>query len=117
MSTDKTTTRARQGVVVSNKMDKTVVVEVTRRDERHALGYFLELAGRLGGDASLEETAKGLNDGRRRRARLFFAGPRGRYQLAATRRNTPPEALRWGYLMNVGLDSFKSTFDKFAETP
>ena len=46
---------------------------------------------------------------------MFFAGPHGRYELAATRRNTPPEALRWGYLMNLGIDSFRSTFDKFAE--
>jgi hypothetical protein len=46
---------------------------------------------------------------------MFFAGPHGRYQLAATRRNTPREALRWGYLMNLGMDSFRSTFAKFAE--
>ena len=39
------------------------------------------------------------------------------YQLAATRRNTPPEALRWGYLMNVGRDSFESIFEKFAAAP
>jgi DNA-binding transcriptional ArsR family regulator len=94
-----------------------LVVESTRRDERHALGYFLELAGRLGGDPGLVESARSLNDGRRRRKRMFFAGPHGRYQLAATRRNTPPEALRWGYLMNMGMDSFKSTFDKFAAAP
>lgn len=92
-----------------------LALEATRRDERHALGYFLELAGRLGGDPGLVEKAQGLNDGRRRRARMFFTGPHGPYQLAVTRRNTPPEALRWGYLMNLGMDSFKSTFDKFAE--
>ena len=92
-----------------------LVLEATRRDERHALGYFLELAGRLGGDARLVEAAGRLSDGRRRKARMFFAGPHGRYQLAATRRNTPPEALRWGYLMNLGMDSFRSTFAKFAE--
>ena len=92
-----------------------LVLEATRRDERQALGYFLELAGRLGGEASLVEAAQRLSDGRRRRPRMFFAGPHGRHQLAATRSNTPPEALRWGYLMNMGMDSFRSTFDKFAE--
>ena len=45
---------------------------------------------------------------------MFFTGPHGPRALAATRRNTPKEALRWGYLMNMGLDSFESTFDKFA---
>jgi hypothetical protein len=94
-----------------------LVLEATRRDERHALGYFLELAGRLGGEARFVEAARGLSDGRRRRARMFFAGHHGPHQRAATRRNTPPEALRWGYLMNMGLDSFRSTFDKFAERP
>jgi hypothetical protein len=61
-----------------------LVVEATRRDERHALGCFLELTGRLGGDTRLVETARRLNDGRRRRARLFFVAPHGRYQLAAS---------------------------------
>ena len=91
-----------------------LVDEATRRDERHALGYFLELAGQLGGDTALLEAARGLSDGRRRRPRMFFAGPHGRYQLASARRNTPSEALRWGYLMNVGRDSFESAFEKFA---
>jgi len=45
---------------------------------------------------------------------MFFTGPHGPGSLAATRRNTPKEARRWGYLMNMGLDSFESTFDKFA---
>jgi hypothetical protein len=93
-----------------------LVLEATRRDERQALGYFLELAGRLGGHARFGEAARRLSDGRRRKARMFFAGPHGRYELAATRRNSPPEALRWGYLMNLGMDSFRSTFHKFAET-
>lgn len=94
-----------------------LMLEAKRRDEHHALGYFLELAGRFGHDASLVEAAQALNDGRRRRTRLFFVGPHGRYQRDATRRNTPPEAKRWGFLMNVGLDSFQSTFDKHAQRP
>ena len=94
-----------------------LALEATRRDERHALGYFLELAGHLGGDSRLEEAARRLSDRRRRRPRMFFAGRHGPHELAATRRNTPPEALRWGYLMNLGLDSFRATFDKFAASP
>jgi len=92
-----------------------LVLEATRRDERPALGYFLELAGSLGGDATLVEAARALKDGRRRRVRMFFHGPHGRYALALTVRNTPKEARRWGYLMNMGLDSFRSVFEKFAE--
>jgi hypothetical protein len=88
--------------------------EATRRDERQALGYFLELAGRLGGESRLVERARALHDRRRKKARMFFVGPHGPRALAATRRNTPKEALRWGYLMNMGVDSFRSTFEKFA---
>jgi hypothetical protein len=33
---------------------------------------------------------------------------------ALARRNTPKEALRWGYVMNMGLDSFRTLFEKFA---
>jgi hypothetical protein len=35
--------------------------------------------------------------------------------LAAARKNTPRVARRWGYLMNMGLDSFASAFAKHAE--
>lgn len=88
--------------------------EATRRNEGQALGYLLELAGRLGNERRLVQAAALLRDRRRRRARMFFSGPHGPRALAATRRNTPREARRWGFLMNMGLDSFRSTFDKFA---
>ena len=88
--------------------------ETTRRDERQALGYFLEMAGRFGNEPRLVEAAAALHDKRRKRVRMFFVGPHGPRALAATRRNTPREALRWGFLMNMGVDSFRSTFDKFA---
>ncbi len=91
-----------------------LVQKATRRDERQALGYFLELAGKLGGEPRLMDWARALRDRRRKKVRMFFAGPHGPRALSATRRNTPQEALRWGYLMNMGVDSFRSTFDKFA---
>jgi hypothetical protein len=42
-----------------------LVSGATRHDERQVLGCFLELAGRLGGDASLLEAALRLMDKRR----------------------------------------------------
>lgn len=91
-----------------------LVVSATRLDERQALGFFLELTGRLGGDPRLAAAARRLRDKRRSRVRPFFAKPQGRFALAATRRNTPRLAREWGYLMNVGLDSFASAFSKHA---
>lgn len=84
----------------------------TRRNERSALGCFLELAGRLGGDAHLVAVANRLRDRRRRRPQLFFARAQGRLATAAARRHTPAVARKWGYLMNMGLDSFESAFAK-----
>lgn len=89
--------------------------EATRCDEKQALGYFLELAGRLGGDSRLLGAARSLTDKRRTRSRMFFAGQHGPRELAQTRLNTPKEAKKWGYLMNMSVDSFRSTFDKFSK--
>jgi hypothetical protein len=92
-----------------------LVQNASRRDERAALGYFLEVAGMLGGDAHLVQAARHLRDKRRTKARPFFVGQQGPYAVAVVRRNTPKEALRWGYLMNMGLDSVRAMFEKFAE--
>ena len=35
-------------------------------------------------------------------------GPLGPHGAALARRNTPKEALRWGYVTNMGLDSFRT---------
>ncbi len=88
--------------------------KATRRNEGPALGYFLELAGCLGNEPELLDASSRLRDKRRRRASVFFAGSHGPRALAATRRNTPREARRWGFLMNMGVDSFQAMFDKFA---
>jgi DNA-binding transcriptional ArsR family regulator len=91
-----------------------LAAQATRRNERQALGYFLELAGRLGKEPRLVATAKALRDRRRTRPQPFFSKTHGRRALEAARRNTPPVARRWGYLMNMGLDSFASAFAKHA---
>ncbi len=93
-----------------------LVEEATRHDERPALGCFLEMAGRLGGDRALVRAALGLRDKRRRKMRMFFENRQsGRYALALTLRNTPREARRWGYYMNMSLDSFEAPFQKCPE--
>ena len=86
----------------------------TKLNERQTLGYFLELAGSLGKDRRLVEAARSLVDRRRRRPRMFFSGPHGPHALAVAQKRTPRCARRWGYLMNMGVDSFRSVFDKFA---
>jgi hypothetical protein len=82
------------------------------RNERQALGFFLELTGSLGGDPGLKARARRLRDRRRTRARPFFARAPGPRALALARARTPALARRWGYLMNMDLSSFASPFGK-----
>ncbi len=84
-----------------------------RKNEAQALGFFLELTGRLAGDRQLVARARALRDKRRTRPRLFFARKPGRYGLELERRNTPPLARRWGYYMNMPLESFAAAFAKY----
>ena len=89
-----------------------LVQAATRRNERQALGFFLYLTGRLSGSARWASLSDRLRDRRRSREQPFFAGRKGHTALALARKRTPPLALRWGYLMNMGLDRFASVFAK-----
>jgi hypothetical protein len=86
--------------------------QASLRNEGQALGFFLELTGSLGGDPRLKVLAQPLRDCRRTRARPFFTPAPGRRELALARARTPALARRWGYLMNMSLESFASTFEK-----
>jgi hypothetical protein len=98
------------------RLDEDALVDAaTRRNERQALGFFLELTGHLGGDSRWESLAERLRDHRLSRARPFFARAVGRMSLALARRRTPALARRWGFLMNMDLESFASAFTKHGE--
>ena len=84
----------------------------TLRDERHTLGFYLELTGRLGGDRRLVRRASGLRDRRRTALRPFFSGGRGSLARALAQERSPALARRWGFLMNMELESFATAFRK-----
>ncbi len=84
----------------------------TLRDQRHALGFYLELTSRLGGDRRLVRRAIGLRDRRRTALRPFFTGRRGPLARAAAQERSPALARRWGFVMNMELESFASAFRK-----
>jgi len=86
--------------------------EATLRDERQALGFYLELTGQLGGDRRLVRRASRLRDRRRTALRAFFSGGRGSFARAAAQERSPALARRWGFLMNMELESFATTFRK-----
>lgn len=80
----------------------------SRAEDKHALGFFLELTGVLGRDRRLVGLAEGLRDRRVTALREFFQTGRREaardFELAA----------KWGFRMNMDLDSFQSLFAKFS---
>ena len=85
------------------------------RNERQALGFFLDLTGFLAEDPWLASLSEPLRDRRRTRPRPFFTRAQGRMALALARKRTPALARKWGYLMNMDVESFASAFEKHGE--
>ena len=86
--------------------------EAAASGEKHTVGFLLEVAGQLGHRPALVQEAARFFDRRRTRARPFFLGE-SKYSRALAEKRTPTVARRWGWRMNMGLDSFASVFDKF----
>jgi hypothetical protein len=86
--------------------------EGRRVGEKHALGFFVELTGELGGDARLADEAAPLRDRRVRQLHDFFVGQKSAYERRLAELHTPAAARRWGFRMNQELESFVSTFQK-----
>jgi hypothetical protein len=82
---------------------------VNRPEDKHALGFFLELTATLGGDRRLAGLAENLRDARMTALRGFF-------QVGSSRDGLVRDfqlATKWGYEMNMDLDSFQTLFEKF----
>jgi hypothetical protein len=79
-----------------------------RPEDKHAIGFFLELSGELGGDRRLIGLAELLRDHRIRTVRAFSQGTPARSETRDF-----PLAAKWGFRMNMDLDSFRGLFAKF----
>jgi hypothetical protein len=86
--------------------------EARRVGEKHALGFFVELTGELGGDARLADEAAPLRDKRVHKLHDFFVGQKSAHERKLAELHTPAAARRWGFRMNQELESFVSTFQK-----
>ncbi len=98
---------------VRDRLDaRAVADQALSPEDKHALGFFLELTGELGKDGRLTGVAEALKDRRMRALRPFF-------QPAPRRAQHPapfPLAQKWGFEMEMGIGSFRSMFQKFAST-
>ena len=94
-----------------NALDMDVLRELAlRAEDRHVVGFFVELAGELGGDRRLGGLAEQLRDGRMKAVREFFVGTKSK-DLA----REFPLAAKWGFRMNMDFESFRSLFRKFVD--
>jgi len=83
--------------------------------ERQAVGFFLELTAELSGDRRLAEWSQLFRDRRRKLAQDLFLAPAGaRFQSRLAEERAPAVARRWGFRMNMDLESFRTLFDRFA---
>ncbi|MCW8927144.1 MAG: hypothetical protein OQJ84_12870 [Xanthomonadales bacterium] len=87
--------------------------ESWKRGNKHRVGFFLELAGELSEKTVLKEAAKRFLDRRYKVPRQFFNNQTELSRQLAENR-TPDLAKKWGLQMNMGLDAFQSTYEKFA---
>lgn len=83
--------------------------------EKRSLGFFLDLTTLLSGDSRFADWTSQLRDRRCRASVDFFnRTPRSQLQRRVAEFRTFPLARKWGLRMNMDLDAFQSTFEKFS---
>ncbi len=93
---------------------KKLVATVHGAEDKHALGFFLELTSKLTGDQRFKSCASMLRDKRVRAVRDFFDGRSTSSARELADLRTPKLARHWGFRMNMSMESFESIFAKFS---
>jgi hypothetical protein len=97
------------------RLNYTRLVEEGKRLGRvRELGFFLDLTTKLSGDPAFEAVAAKLRVRRLQRPVQFFQPTTKRERKLAEMR-TPEVARKWGFRMNMEMESFESMFEKDAE--
>lgn len=76
------------------------------------LGFLLDLTAELTADASLAERAARFEKAKSAAPRFYFE-PRGDRDRRLVELRTPAVARRWGFLLNMPTDSFRSLMSKY----
>ena len=84
------------------------------RGQARVLGFFLDLTSQLSGDLTFHNAARKLRVRPLSRPAQFFQPTTWRERKLAELR-TPEVARKWGFRMNMGMDSFESMFAKGAK--
>jgi len=84
-----------------------------RLGQKRSLGFFLDLTRTLLGNPRVKPSGKVARDRRYRKTQDFFLGPSSKRAQDLADLRSPREARNWHLRMNMPLESFKSSFDKF----
>jgi hypothetical protein len=99
-----------------DELNLDVLAQVARRfHQKRALGFFLSLMQKLLKDARLAKAERQLREKRSLKTVDFFVIRRGRRARALAAKRTPALARKWGFRMNMPLDSFVAIFRKFMD--
>ncbi len=85
--------------------------DARRRKLKAELGLLVELTAEATARPALREHAAALQD-RRRHAMRYFPEPKNHYEAELARQRSPDVARRWGFWMNMSLESFRGTLEK-----
>ena len=85
--------------------------EAERWNQSRALGFFLDLTAQLSGEDTFMREAAELHSQVPLKTTQFFQ-PTTQRERQLAELKTPGVARRWGFRMNVGLDSFATVFEK-----
>ena len=106
-------------LVVAKQADSMDWVQLKKEARRSRMklevGMLVSLAARLVGRPDWAANVEDLRDARRKGTR-FFQPPRGEFERRLARQNTPRVVRAWGFLMNMGEDSFRSLIEKHLAT-
>lgn len=95
------------------KLDWALLEKKTQEFGQEAeLGFLLELTAELTADAKLAERAARFEMAKCAQPRFYFE-PRGDRDRRLVEMRTPPVARRWGFLLNMPTDSFRSLLSKY----
>ena len=81
------------------------------RKLKSELGMLVELTAELIGKPELCHEVAELHD-RRRRAPRFFPAANGKFEQRLAKERSPAAARRWGFHMNLSMESFRSSFER-----
>lgn len=87
----------------------------TKLHAKQELGMFLELSAELANSPKLKKLSRRFKDKRVKETKDFFE-TNSPLLRKLSEKNTPDVARRWKFRMNMSMDSFQSTFERFKAT-